>query len=182
MQSYNQINFHDVPADELINYIVNKHHAFAKNMITLCKEHSNELKEAGEEQADKINSMILSLERALLSHFRDEEEILYPYAKMLLAWERKGSNKMIPSVNIIENPINRFIEEHKNLLKLLGELRIITEFYTVSSNNKHGLKLLHAELFELDQDIQKQIYLENNILFTKLIALEKQAIQNKPHS
>ena len=41
------------------------------------------------------------------------------------------------------------------------------------------MKLLHAELFELEQDIQKQIFLENNILFTKLIDLQNEMIMSK---
>jgi iron-sulfur cluster repair protein YtfE (RIC family) len=86
---------------------------------------------------------------------------------------------MIPSINIMGNPIKRFIEEHIYLIELLNEIRSIANNYTVVTNNRNHMKLLHAELFELEQDIQKQIFLENNILFTKLIDLQNEMIMSK---
>jgi regulator of cell morphogenesis and NO signaling len=180
MQSYNQINFNDVAPDELINYIVNKHHGFTKNMLSLTLQHSKTLSKQGEEEASHIFKVVDLLNVTVEQHFKDEEEILYPYAKKLLEWKRTGNNAMVPSINIIGNPINRFIEEHVYLIDLLNEIRTITHNYTVVTNDKNQLKLLHAELFELEQDLQKQIYLENNILFTKLIDLQKEMIMAKP--
>jgi regulator of cell morphogenesis and NO signaling len=180
MQSYNQINFNDIAPDELINYIVNKHHGFTKNMLSLTLQHSKTLSNQGEKEASYISKTLILLNETIKQHFKDEEEILYPYAKKLLEWKRTGNNTMVPSVNIIGNPINRFIEEHVYIIDLFNEIRTITNNYTVASNNKSQLKLLHAELFELEQDLQKQIYIENNILFTKLMELQKEMILAKP--
>ncbi len=180
MQSYNQINFNDIAPDELINYIVNKHHGFTKNMLSLTLQHSKTLSNQGEKEASYISKALILLNETIKQHFKDEEEILYPYAKKLLEWKRTGNNTMVPSVNIIGNPINRFIEEHVYIIDLFNEIRTITNNYTVASNNKSQLKLLHAELFELEQDLQKQIYIENNILFTKLMELQKEMILAKP--
>jgi regulator of cell morphogenesis and NO signaling len=180
MQSYNQINFNDVAPDELINYIVNKHHGFTKNMIALTLQHSQQLSIEGDSQAEQIFETIDHLHKIIVKHFKDEEEILYPYAKKLLEWKRSGNNAMVPLINIIGNPINRFIKEHDNLMDTLKTIREITDNYTILSNSKNQLKLLHAELFELEQDLQKQIYLENNVLFTKLIDLQNDMILSKP--
>lgn len=181
MQSYNQINFNDVAPDELINYIVNKHHGFTKNMLQLIAEHSKDLANDGNSEADKINKLIAQLQTFILQHFKDEEEVLYPYSKKLLEWNRKGISNKVPLVNLLGNPINRFIEEHAILMGYLIKLRKITNNYTVSSSAKVNLKLLHAELFELEQDLQKQIYIENNILFHKLIELQKELMLSKPY-
>jgi regulator of cell morphogenesis and NO signaling len=180
MQSYNQINFNDVAPDELINYIVNKHHGFTKNMLALTLQHSKQLSKEGDMQAEQIYEVVDLLHDNVVQHFKDEEEILYPYAKKLLEWKLSGNNAMVPLVNIIGNPINRFIKEHDKLMDTLKVIRNITDNYTILSNTKNQLKLLHAELFELEQDLQKQIYLENNILFTKLIDLQKEMIVSKP--
>jgi regulator of cell morphogenesis and NO signaling len=180
MQSYNQINFNDVAPDELINYIVNKHHGFTKNMLALTLQHSKQLSKEGDMQAEQIYEVVDLLHDNVVQHFKDEEEILYPYAKKLLEWKLSGNNAMVPLVNIIGNPINRFIKEHDKLMDTLKVIRNITDNYTILSNTKNQLKLLHAELFELEQDLQKQIYLENNILFTKLIDLQKEMIISKP--
>jgi regulator of cell morphogenesis and NO signaling len=180
MQSYNQINFNDVAPDELINYIVNKHHGFTKNMISLTLQHSEQLSKEGDAQAEQIYGVVDNLHHTVVQHFKDEEEILYPYVKKLLEWKRSGNNAMVPLINILGNPINRFIKEHDDLMDTLKVIRAITDNYTVLSNTKNQLKLLHAELFELEQDLQKQIYLENNILFTKLMDLQKEMILAKP--
>jgi regulator of cell morphogenesis and NO signaling len=179
MQSYNQINFNDVSPDELINYIVNKHHGFTKNMLSLTLQHSKTLAKEEEEEASHIYKVVNLLNTTIEQHFKDEEEILYPYAKKLLEWKRTGNGNMIPSINIMGNPIKRFIEEHIYLIELLNEIRSIANNYTVVANNRNHMKLLHAELFELEQDIQKQIFLENNILFTKLIDLQNEMIMSK---
>ena len=119
MQSYNQINFNDIAPDELINYIVNKHHGFTKNMLSLTLQHSKTLAKQGEEEASRIYKALILLNETVKQHFRDEEEILYPYAKKLLEWKRTGNNIMVPSINIIGNPINRFIEEHVYIIDLI---------------------------------------------------------------
>jgi regulator of cell morphogenesis and NO signaling len=180
MQSYNQINFNDIAPDELINYIVNKHHGFTKNMLSLTMQHSKALAKQGEEEAAHIFKVLDLLDVTVLQHFKDEEEILYPYAKKLLEWKRTSNNAMVPLINIIGNPINRFVKEHDYLMELLQEIRVITRNYTVLANDRNQIKLLHAELFELEQDLQKQIHIENNILFTKLIELQKEMILAKP--
>lgn len=180
MQSYNQINFNDVAPDELIDYIVNKHHGFTKNMLTLTWQHSKQLAFEGENQANDIYDAVDKLKKVVIQHFQDEEEVLYPYVKKLLSWKRSGSSALVPLIDIIGSPINRFVEEHNHLMDMLSDIRQITSNYTVLSNKKSQLKLLHAELFELEQDLQKQIYLENNILFTKLIDLQKEMITSKP--
>lgn len=180
MQSYNQINFNDVSPDELINYIVNKHHGFTKNMLVLTFQHSQQLAKEGDKQAKQILDVVDGLNVFVVQHFKDEEETLYPYAKKLVEWQRTCNNAMVPTINLIGNPINRFIQEHDYLMDLLKEIRSITDNYTILSNTKNQLKLLHAELFELEQDLQKQIYIENNILFTKLMDLQKEMIMSKP--
>ena len=179
MQSYNQINFNDIAPDELINYIVNKHHGFTKNMLALTLQHSRQLSIEGEEQASVIYLALDVLSANLEQHFKDEEEVLFPYAKKLLEWKRTRNNAMVPLINIISNPIHRFVEVHNHLMDLLKDIRSITDNYTILSNNKNQLKLLHAELFELEQDLQQQIHLENNILFSKLIELQKEMILAK---
>jgi iron-sulfur cluster repair protein YtfE (RIC family) len=75
MHSYNQINFNDVAPDELINYIVNKHHGFTKNMLSLTLEHSKQLALEGEVQAKDIFEVINLLQQKVVQHFKDEEEI-----------------------------------------------------------------------------------------------------------
>lgn len=180
MQSYNQINFYDVAPDELINYIVNKHHGFTKNMLALTLQHSQQLTHEGITQAEQIFDAVDQLNETVIQHFKDEEEVLYPYAKKLLEWKRSGNNAKVPMINIMGNPINRFIKEHDSLLASLKGIRVITDNFTIVSNSKSQLKLLHAELFELEQDLQQQIFLENNILFAKLIELQNELILAKP--
>jgi len=44
---------------------------------------------------------------------------------------------------------------------------------------KNKLMLLHHELWELDNDIKKQIFIEDHILFNKLLSLQKDMIISK---
>ena len=179
MQSYNQINFNEINPNELIDYIVSKHHGFTKNMLSLAINHCESVELQNEREITTLNQQLKELQKMTLEHFIAEEEILYPYVKKLLEWQKLGNKNLIPTVNLLENPINRFIEEHASILNLLNEIRKTTNNYTVSLNAKPALKLLHAELFELEQDLQKQIYIENNILFSKLLSLQNTLLNSK---
>jgi iron-sulfur cluster repair protein YtfE (RIC family) len=179
MQNLNQYQLNTSTPEELMDYITVKHHWFTKCMLNLILQHSLKLANDGQSQALNIYEAVFKLNNFALKHFSDEEEILFPYAKKLIEWQHEGVSFGIPVINIIGNPIIRFMKEHENILELMEQIRNLTGNYSSMNTRKCKLMLLHYELLELDQDFQKQFFIEDNILFNKLLGLQKDMIISK---
>ncbi|MFN5831559.1 MAG: hemerythrin domain-containing protein [Bacteroidota bacterium] len=179
MQNYSQFNFNLVDSDELMNYLVVKHHGFTACMLDLILGHSLNLANDGISQALEIYEVVNKLNNFALKHFYDEEEILFPYAKKILEWQQEGNSSAMPVINIMGNPICRFIKDHEVMTSFMEEIRDITGNYAAMDAKKNKLMLLHHELWELDNDIKKQIFIEDHILFNKLLSLQKDMIISK---
>jgi iron-sulfur cluster repair protein YtfE (RIC family) len=65
------------------------------------------------------------------------------------------------------------------MTSFMDEIRDITGNYAAIDAKKNKLMLLHHELWELDNDIKKQIFIEDHILFNKLLSLQKDMIISK---
>jgi hypothetical protein len=176
MLNYSPFNFDLADPDELMNYILTKHHGFTSGMLDLIMRHSLNLANDGLLQALNIYEVINKLNNFALKHYTDEGQVLFPYAKKLLEWQQDGNISAMPVVNILGNPICRFIKDHEVMAACLQEIRNITANYAAIDEKKNKLMLLHVELFELDNMIKNQIYIEDHILFNKLLSLQKDLI------
>jgi regulator of cell morphogenesis and NO signaling len=61
----------------------------------------------------------------------------------------------------------------ENQIRQLSELKNLANDYILSEEANAVLKMCFAEITALEQDIHRHIFLENNILFRKVIGLEK---------
>jgi regulator of cell morphogenesis and NO signaling len=64
--------------------------------------------------------------------------------------------------------------EHEEVGKNLEEIRELTNNYTLPEDACASYSLLYRLLDEFEEDLHLHIHLENNILFPKALAMEKQ--------
>jgi len=64
--------------------------------------------------------------------------------------------------------------EHEAAGEILAELSATTNQYTAPEGACNSFRFLYQKLKELDEDLHQHIHLENNILFPKALALEKE--------
>ncbi len=74
----------------------------------------------------------------------------------------------------VENPILAMINEHETVGEMLHKIDSLTHNYTPPEDACNTFRVLLAKLNEFENDLHTHIHLENNILFPKAIALEKQ--------
>jgi regulator of cell morphogenesis and NO signaling len=74
----------------------------------------------------------------------------------------------------VQNPINMMEMEHEEVGKNLEEIRELTKNYTLPEDACASYSLLYRLLDEFEEDLHLHIHLENNILFPKALAMEKQ--------
>jgi regulator of cell morphogenesis and NO signaling len=64
--------------------------------------------------------------------------------------------------------------EHEAAGQILTDLSTVTNQYTPPKGACNSFQFLYHKLKELDEDLHQHIHLENNILFPKALALEKE--------
>lgn len=154
--------------DELIDWIIEKHHAYILATIPalriylekLCKVHGERHPELFE-----IRSLFEDGATALLRHMEKEEKILFPYIKAMVASERSGFTLSKPHFEHVESPIQMMEQEHANEGNRFAKISLLTERYTCPPDACQTYRVAYAILQEFEEDLHTHIHIENNILF-----------------
>ena len=126
----------------------------------LCRVHGERHPELFE-----INRIFNESARDLESHFKKEEGVLFPFIESLVPF------------GTVENPIAMMMHEHSTEGERFEEIVKLTNNYTPPADACNTYKVTYQMLQEFETDLNRHIHLENNILFPKAIALEKQLRQ-----
>jgi regulator of cell morphogenesis and NO signaling len=167
------INFNEMRPDILADYIVNTHHLNIKKALQKFEVQLKTILKIDSEkhpQVIEVDELMRLLKSLMEQHLVMEERFLFPYIRKL--FESASGNQR----KLLENPINKLKLEHLKAQALLKSIRRISGNYTPPPQASPALKLCYAQLFDFEQDIQKHIFLEEGILFPKLLQLEKQFI------
>jgi hypothetical protein len=173
----NEVDVRDWPLDLLTNYIVRIHHQYVLDktpmllqfLDKLCRVHGERHPELFE-----INRIFNESARDLASHFQKEENVLFPFIESLVKAQRTGEPLGEIHFGTIENPIAMMMHEHSAEGDRFEEIVKLTNGYTPPADACNTYKVTYAMLQEFENDLNRHIHLENNILFPKAIALEKQ--------
>ncbi len=164
------VNFNELRADKLIEYIIDTHHSYIKNALSRFNVHSKTIVKVDlmiHPEVSLINQLTQELKELLEQHLNFEKYILFPYIKKLIVNTKESSNYLLDS------PIKKIRSEHLKIAAHLKQIRVLSNNYTPSVNSSPALKLCYAQLFDLEQDIHKHAFLAENVLFSKLSDLEK---------
>jgi len=156
------------PIDELVDHIINTHHAYLYVNLPKISELTTAILRAhgqNHPELSKVHKLFHSLKMELDSHLIKEETIQYPAIDKYL--KTKDINDLENAIDVIKS----LEEEHVGAGDVLKELRIITEDYKVPSDGCPTYQLTFDKLVELESDMFQHIHLENNILFPRLKAL-----------
>ncbi len=167
--------------DFLTDYIVNIHHQYLKQYLPSLKlalekfvlEHAVKYPEVVH-----LNSAFNELYQVMPGHLQHEEEIIFPYIRQIAhAYESKESYAGL-LVRTLRKPVEALMyHEHEQLEKILEAFRELTKGYTIPSNACTSHYLVFSLLKELDDDLVQHIFLENNILFPRAVAMEKELLE-----
>jgi len=159
------IDWQNSTLSELIDYIVNKHHAYLQENLPRVSELSNTILRVhgiNHQELSKIHKLFHSLKTELEQHLIKEEEILFPLIKK---YEENPSAEQLDKAFSV---INELEEEHEDAGDVLKELRIVSKDYVVPDDGCNTYQLTYQLLEGLESDLFQHIHLENNILFPRL--------------
>jgi regulator of cell morphogenesis and NO signaling len=166
----------DWPLDRIIDRIVTTHHAYVRQALPSIARHLGKLKEVhGQRHPElaRIASVWHDLYSEMIQHMIKEEQILFPYIRVLVAEEHHSGRPLSSPFGTVENPIRMMEREHRDTAAALHSIRTLTNEYTAPADGCATYRVCMAELAEFERDLHRHVHLENNVLFPRAVALEQ---------
>ena len=177
----NELDFNKVKLDQLADHIVNTHHNFVRREMPqvlsylekVSSKHGNRHNELY-----KISELFVDLSNEMTHHMHNEETILFPRIKQLEQYGFEPIPFDIKHYQYLELPIIDMEDDDEDAGNKMAEIRKLTNNYTPPADSCTTFKLLYASLQAFEIDLHHYVHLENNILFPKALALEKESRLN----
>ena len=164
-------NWAAAPISELVDHIVNKHHAYVKSETPRLKALSAKVAKVhgtNHPELPRVQAAFAELADELASHLMKEEQILFPYLKQASSGKGCGPS----CFGSVQNPIRVMMMEHEGAGEKLREMRKATNNYALPADACFSYGTLFSALQEFEKDLHQHIHLENNILFPRAMEME----------
>ncbi|MBI5474680.1 MAG: iron-sulfur cluster repair di-iron protein [Ignavibacteriae bacterium] len=174
-----EVSFDALPLDELIDYIVLKHHTYVRNAIPVLAAHTAKVSSvhgANHPEAVAIAGRFAVVANELQHHMMKEERILFPYIKHLVDASNRQFMISAPPFGSAQNPIRMMEAEHESAGDEMYGIRALSASYTPPDDACTTFRTSYKELEDFEKDLHQHIHLENNILFPKSLALEAKVL------
>lgn len=155
------LNFKDWDPGFLADYIVNVHHNYVKENLSIINEFASKVAKVHGEHASEtieIDNLFTQLSNELLDHMVKEETILFPAIKQL-----NNSQEQID-----QSIIDLLEDEHEIAGTIAKKITELSNNFTPPEWGCNTFKALYHLLDEFISDLYQHIHLENNILFNKI--------------
>ena len=162
-----QESWSTAPLPDLIRYVVEHHHAFARKQMEMILPLAEKVaKRHGAKYLDLpvIAERLSALGAELAHHFACEENILFP---AILRLDAGHSPLFPPLFGDIRQPMERMLRDHDQTGEELRALRALTNDLQPPEEACFSWRALYRAMAELESDLHQHIHLENNILFPR---------------
>jgi regulator of cell morphogenesis and NO signaling len=175
------IPFEKWSIDFLTDYIVHVHHYYLDKNLPVLREI---LKDFVEGHAEKITYLPL-LEKCfnrlydeLIPHMQHEEEVIFPYIRQVAHAFEDGDTFGALLVKTLRKPIGKMMDqEHSFLSEYIYKFRELTSNYMAPDRACTSHHVVFSKLKELDNDMVQHMYLESDLLFPRIIEMEKKLLE-----
>ena len=167
-----------MPLAELIDHILDTHHAYFRTELPRLAQMLAKVIEAhGEKHPESLPALdetYTGLKKELTDHMWKEENVFFPLVKELERSQSSGSGAEQPRMPV-SAPILVMEQEHEAVAVAMREMRRLTADYTPPENEAacNTYRGLFDGLQRFEADTHQHIHLENNILFPKAIELQE---------
>jgi regulator of cell morphogenesis and NO signaling len=161
----------------LAGYIVQHHHRYVNEALPFLLELSEKVTDvhgAEHEELHAIRQRLISLAQGLAAHMQKEERILFPFIQKMEEAKAAGKKPADPLFGCVESPLSVMEDEHSEAGTGFHEIEQLSRQFTPPANACPTYQAFFAGLREFQQDLHQHVHLENNILFPKTRALERE--------
>jgi len=164
------------PLADLIAQIVEKHHKFTREEIVrlnallekVCAKHGSHHPELF-----TIQTSFRNLANELTMHLMKEEKILFPYILRMEEAVLQREPILPAPFGSVDNPVRMMMQEHDSAGDALRAMRQASHDYAPPADACISYRTLYQALAAFEADLHQHIHLENNILFPRAMAFEK---------
>lgn len=174
------IDYDSWPSDLLIDYIEKKHHRYIEEKTPVILQYLNKLCKVHGQRHPELFSVYDAFSESageLAAHMKKEELMLFPFIKKMLKAKQENIPLESPHFDSVENPVAMMKHEHVTEGERFEEIAKLTNNYNPPADACSTYRVTFAMLEEFERDLHTHIHLENNILFPRAIAMEKE-LQN----
>jgi regulator of cell morphogenesis and NO signaling len=166
LPSDNVHNFNDWNLGFLCDYIMNTHHRFVLKSLPELVHYTGKIAMVhGDNHPEllEVEALFSEINRELLQHLKNEEEVFFPAVK---EYEQKRSEG---SKATIIQQINKLSGEHEFAGGAMDKINSITGNYKVPADGCNTYNVTFSLLEKFEDDLHVHVHLENNILFPKAL-------------
>lgn len=163
----NTMPFSEMSAEQLISYILIKHHFYLKQSMPIIADH---LTKVAAKHGERFPNMVevlqlfLHLKNEMVLHMQKEEVVLFPRVKEVESFYHFKQKKELNST-YISGPVGMMENEHDEAGEIMYKVKQLTNNYEIPEGACTTFKVVLAELKEFEEDLHQHVHLENNILF-----------------
>lgn len=165
------------PLSALIAHIQNTHHKFTREetvrltalLQKVCSVHGKNHPELFE-----IQSIFAGLAQELAMHLMKEERVLFPYIVRMEEAVIQQEPLLPAPFGTVENPVAMMEHEHDSAGNALRSMRMASGDFAPPADACVSYQTLYKALAAFEADLHQHIHLENNLLFPRAIAMEKE--------
>lgn len=164
--SEHRLRFENWDAGLLIDFILQHHHTYVREVIPTIQELLDKVCDVHGEDSPhllEVREVFQFLADELLHHLPKEEEILFPAIRKIVKAQSRDS-----MLQFVQAPMQVMETEHDRAGELMKRLRQLTANYRPPAEACPTYQMTYTLLNEFDRDLIQHIHLENNLLFPKV--------------
>jgi len=177
------LQFAEWDLDFLADYIIHVHHHYLKKTLPSTRLVVRSFIEEHRKKYPVLTELQLvfdELVAEMIPHLQQEEEIIFPYIKQINHAYHRNESYAGLLVRTLRKPVEDVMQhEHESVTVAIHDMRRLTNNYTPPENACVNHRVCFSKLREIDHDLVQHMHLENNILFPRAIALEKELLSRK---
>lgn len=157
----------------LIQHVVRVHHRYIREQLPALIAQARDLRETQAALAlDDAVSLLEALRSAMLAHFEDEEQVLFPYIAKLDDDARLAQLPPHSGMRGLAHGVFVMVQEHESVAHLLDLLEDRTHGFSTPDGASPACSSLFAGMRAFKLDLERHLELENAMLFPRALELE----------
>ena len=166
--------------DFLVDHIIHIHHYYISQTLPevdilltrFVEKHANKL-----DFLEELLNEYDMLQKELFLRMEEEEAVTFPYFRQLShAYDSNDSYAGL-LVKTLRRPIPKPASNETDIIpQILHAIRQLTTNYSIPEKACTSHNVIFSKLAELDNDITQHLFLENDILFPRILLMEKELL------
>ncbi len=172
-----QVALNQFPIDLIIEYLKHAHYIFIKQKLPYLSHLIQRMDITASPYSHAIKDLKFVFPlfvEDFIHHIYEEEDTLFSYLISLNNYLKGKGNISKLYFEMENHSLSQFASEHQEHDDEMMGIRQITNEYSLQAKAPLHLRVIYAELQALEQQLKTHAKVENEILFPKALALEKQ--------